>query len=177
MKDEDIPSDGNAQDQSNVKVKVVGRATVKLYNSKKRQVKGQVTKMKLRSKDMAYKLICASRLRKCHNLSKAIKSGSDSVKQSVHKKEMKVKVEEKIETVTKNVKLESEMQNVKNVKVFDLDKYIETRWQKREDMKERHISHVEVNFDKDYVHTQEIVYSFSLCQMFNHEVSFLQSSP
>ena len=50
---------------------------------------------------MAQKLICASRLQKHHNISKVTKSGSDSVKQSVIKKEMKVKVEEKIETVKK----------------------------------------------------------------------------
>ena len=87
VKIEDIPSDGNAQDQSNVKVKVEDRTTVKLFNSKKRQVKGQVTKMKLCSKDMAHKLICANRLQKCHNISKATKCGSDSVKQSLKKKQ------------------------------------------------------------------------------------------
>ena len=85
VKDEDIHSDANVQDQSNVKVKVESRTTVKLHNSKKRQVKGQVTNMKLCSKDMTHKLMCASRLQKHHNISKATKSGSDSVKQSVLK--------------------------------------------------------------------------------------------
>ena len=61
VKGEDVHSDANVQDQSNVKVKVEGRTTVKLHNSKKRPLKGQVTKMKLHSKDMAHKLICASR--------------------------------------------------------------------------------------------------------------------
>ena len=53
------------------------------------------------------------------------------------------------------------------MKVFDLNKYFETRWQKREDVKERHISHVEVNFDKDYVDTQENLGYCVLCTHFH----------
>ena len=68
---------------------------------------------------------------------------------------MKVKVEKKIETVKKNVKPESEIKDVKNVKEFDLDKYFETRWQKR------------VNFDKDYLDTQEILGYCALCTHFH----------
>ena len=121
--------------------------------------------MELRSEDRFCKLLTKSKLRQRSKISKDKIFLSSPVKKMDKKHVVKVQKKEKKEFVKKeekSIKYEKE----DNKEVLDVSKYFEDHWKKREDLNERHISHIDLDFNKDYLDNQEIPGYCLLCTSF-----------
>ena len=104
--------------------------------------------MELRSKD---RLLRKSKLRPRSKGSKDKKFLSSPVKKMDKKHVVKVQKKEKKKFVKKEEKSVQYHKEDNKEGVLDVSKYFENRWKKREDLNERHISHIDLDFDKDYL--------------------------
>ena len=145
--------------------KVPSNSKVQESKSKKKCIKVKVKKMELRSKDRFSKTI-KSKLRKCSKGSTDKIFVSSPVKKMDKKDVLKVQKKEKKKFVKKEEKSVQYDKEENKEGVLGVSKYFDNRWKKREDLNERHISHIDLDFDKDYLHNQKIPGYCLLCTSF-----------
>ena len=145
--------------------KVPSNCKVKESKRKKKYIKVKVKKMELRSEDRFCKTI-KSKLRQCSKGSMDKIFVSSPVKKMNRKDVLKVQKKEKMKFVKKEEKIVQYYNEENKEGVLDVSKYFENCWKKREDLNERHISHIDLDFNKDYLHNQKIPGYCLLCTSF-----------
>ena len=160
-----IKSEENTYDvKIKYEYKVPSNCKVQESKSKKKNIKVKVKKMELRSKDRFCKTI-KSKLRQ-HSKGSKDKIFVSSPVQKMDKKDV-LKVQQKEKKIVKKEEKSVQYDKEENKEgVLDVSKYFENRWEKREDLNERHISHIDLDFDKDYLHNQKIPGYCLLCTSF-----------
>ena len=122
--------------------------------------------MELRSEDRFCKLLTKGKLRQHSKSSKDKIFLSSPVKKLDKKHVVKVQKKEKKEFLKKEEKIVKYDKKDNKEGVLDVSKDFEDHWKKREDLNERHISHIDLDFDKDYLDNQKIPGHCLLCTSF-----------